>query len=33
MSGYAGIFANALRIETLSKHGKDCKMPPKSTLD
>src|SRR5260370_38179051 len=27
--GYARIFANALRVETLSKRCKDCKMPTK----
>src|ERR1700676_1804851 len=29
-TGYARIFANALRVETLPKRCKDCKMPPKS---
>jgi hypothetical protein len=27
-TGYARNFANALRVETLSKRCKDCKMPP-----
>jgi hypothetical protein len=27
--GKGRIFANALRMETLSKRRKDCKMPPK----
>jgi hypothetical protein len=27
-TGKARIFANALRVETLSKRRKDCKMPP-----
>src|ERR1700676_2250331 len=31
-AGKARIFANALRVETLSKLGKDCKMPPKPAL-
>jgi hypothetical protein len=31
-TGYARIFANALRVETLSKRRKDCKMPAKPAL-
>ena len=31
-AGHVRIFANALRVETLSKRCKDCKMPPKSAL-
>src|SRR6185437_14057802 len=31
-AGHVRIFANALRVETLSKRCKDCKMPAKSAL-